>query len=159
MDAEDVEREAKERTVPPCSSPYALRGRMRVVRILLWSGLLSLVAACAGSGPRVRDVTELAPPVNVRLADGSSSPCNIVWQASPDEKRPDFAGYNIYISYNSLILAPVKNLPQPVLAGKIHEYLYSADVGEGAKFVHVRSRNAKGDISLPSLPEIEIRGN
>ena len=143
----------------PLSSPYAFRGGMRVVRMLLWSGILSLVVACAGSGPRVRDVTELAPPVNVRLADGPSRPCNIVWQASPDEKRPDFAGYNIYISDNSLILAPVKNLPQPVLAGKIHEYLYSADVGDGAKFVHVRSRNAKGDISLPSLPEIEIRGN
>lgn len=156
-----MEREAKERTVRSTLFAYAFRDRMRfqygVVRILLWSGLLSLVVACAGSGPRVRDVTELAPPVNVRLADGLSLPYKIIWQASPDEGRPDFAGYNVYISAKSLILAPVKNLPQPVLAGKIHEY--STDVGKGATFVHVRSRNAKGDISLPSLPEIEIRDN
>lgn len=126
-------------------------------RILPVTMLLAVIFACAVSVQKVRDVTELAPPPDLRIVARSSTSVRIVWQASPHEGRQDFAGYNVYFANRSLIFAPLKDLPEPVLLGKIHEY--EIDSRARPTFVHVRSRNTHGEISLPSLPEIEIRND
>jgi hypothetical protein len=120
---------------------------------------LALCSGCAASGPKVRDVTELAPPENVRLVIEPDRTM-LVWDASYHEISPEFAGYNLYISDKSLILAPWQQLPVPVALDK-QVYQYPLDDLEPEKqyFIHLRCRNQKGEISLPTLPEVVVGKN
>ncbi len=79
------------------------------------------------------------------------------WQPSPQEASADFAGYNVYISEYSLLFTPPSDLPPVILLGKEHRYLLlSGSQKSRAVFIHIRSRDQRGDISLPSLPEITL---
>ncbi len=119
--------------------------------------LLLFLAACAGTAPRVLDVTELAPPQQVRF-ERTGEGVVIRWKPSPHHDRAAFAGYNVYVSQRSLIFAEIAKLPEPVRVGKDSTQVLLRDLSKSATyFVHVRSRTREGDLSLPSLPELVIR--
>lgn len=114
---------------------------------------ITLILSCASAVPHIRDVTELAPPGNVSYTFVDES-VKLSWQASPHESKVEFAGYNIYLAQKSLILTAMKELPAPVILDKQHEFVFT-ELEKGAKyFVHIRSRNEDGNLSLPSLPEL-----
>ena len=105
--------------------------------------------------PKVKSALQLAPPQNVQQIKQSEEH-KIIWEASSDEKKPGFAGYNVYFSNKSLIFTAIKNLPVPVELDKtVHECI--PDDIDSLTFLHVRSRNTRGEISLPSLPEIKFK--
>ena len=116
-----------------------------------------ILYSCAANGPKVLDVTELAPPVRVQL-DTDTDEYIIRWQPSYHQNDTDFTGYNIYISVKSLILAPVADLPVAVELGPdALSYVLEGGRDDNKLFVHVRSRNSKGHVSLPSLPEVIVQ--
>lgn len=126
-------------------------------KFIFWTTILAV--ACAASLPRVKDITELAPPLNVRMTQEEGL-VKISWEPSPDESKPAFDGYNIYYAKKSLILASVKKLPVPVMVDKNQHEVILRDLDRASQyFVHVRSRNIKGDLSFPSLPELLIKLN
>jgi len=118
---------------------------------------LLFLAGCAAQ-TRVLDITELAPPrqVSASFSDGRVV---VRWQPSLDEQRPQFAGYNVYVSTSSLLitaLAVDDRLPQPLEVGKVHQAIL-ADLEPGARyFIQVRSRLRSGRISIASLPEVVV---
>ncbi|MFQ5602755.1 MAG: fibronectin type III domain-containing protein [bacterium] len=121
--------------------------------------IATFLVNCAGSLPRVRDVTELAPPQKVQYEIQNRS-VFLTWQASPHAANAHFAGYNIYIAKKSLILAPIKDLPRPIRLDKKETQYELKNLQRDAKyFIHLRSRNTKGEISLPSLPELVVPAN
>ena len=116
------------------------------------------LGACASSGLRVRRMTELAPPGRpVCVQDGAG--VLFKWPASASEVSPDFAGYNVYVSRSSLILAPPDSMIPPVALGKTHSFrLQPAEFGVSPLFVHIRTRDRNGAVSLPALPELSVPG-
>jgi hypothetical protein len=82
----------------------------------------------------------------------------ISWDASSDESKSYFDGYNIYFSKKSLILRSTKDLPSPIPVDKNqHELVLQNLEGPAKYFIHVRSRNKSGDFSFPSLPEVVVQ--
>ncbi len=116
--------------------------------------LISLIG-CAPRSLEVLPVTRLAPPEAVRAAVKAGE-IEVQWQR-PACCRSDLAGYAVYISEKSLILAPVKDLPTPVrLSARQHSYRTAVEPEAGTLFVHVRGLSHSGKLSLPSLPEAVI---
>ncbi|MFQ6114505.1 MAG: fibronectin type III domain-containing protein [bacterium] len=126
--------------------------------LILFSKLaILLIVGCASSLPRVKDITELAPPRNVQAVSDQGI-IRISWDASSDESKPHFDGYNIYCSNKSLILVSIKHLPPPVIVDKNQHQIELQDLDRSSRyFVHVRSRDKNGDLSFPSLPEVVIQ--
>ncbi|MFQ5652933.1 MAG: hypothetical protein ACE5IY_23645, partial [bacterium] len=114
--------------------------------------------SCAPTLPKVKKVTELSPPFQVSTTIAGDS-LIVRWQPSPHEPRPDFAGYNLYVSGKSLVFAAVAELPVPALVGKERHQLVLPTPEGSPIFVHMRSRTKNGEISLPSLPELTISGS
>ncbi|MCG8606950.1 fibronectin type III domain-containing protein [bacterium] len=109
------------------------------------------------SSPKIRDITELFPPKHVRVYTEQGG-YRVVWEPSIDESRPDFAGYNLYCTKQSAITIPTQDLPFPILLDKTkHEYKLTDLEPTTQYFLHIRSRNSRGDISLPSQPESTIQ--
>lgn len=120
--------------------------------ILFW---LSIVG-CSSSIPHVNEVTELAPPLEAEWIIQNGK-VRIQWRASPHEDRADFAGYNVYFSRKSLIFTAIKELPSPgILDKNQHQHILENLDETSPIFVHVRSRDSRGNVSLPSLPELKI---
>ncbi len=117
---------------------------------------LTALLSCGSSLPNIKDVTELAPPQNVSISPENEQ-ITIIWDTSIHEDKPEFAGYNLYYSRKSLMFAPIKNLPPPVVLGK-NQHSYTLDNLDPTvkHFVHVRSRDLDGNLSFPSLPEVII---
>lgn len=116
-----------------------------------------LFFGCGSSLPHIRDVTELAPPLNVRMTRENSH-IKISWDPSPDENQSQFDGYNIYYSKKSLILASVKALPRPLIVYRSQHDVILQDLNSASQyFVHVRSKDKDGNLSFPSLPELVIK--
>lgn len=126
----------------------------RIVEICTAAVLLS---GCA-SRALVLDVTELTPPRNV-TAVAEDSVIVVRWQPSTDENQTDFAGYNLYVSTQSLMVTTLTSdgrLPPPIVLGKEHEKALR-DLEPGKRyFIHVRSRLEDGRLSVGSLPEVEV---
>jgi len=124
-------------------------------RIALTSLFSALLFGC-GASPKIRDISELFPPKNVRIYFEDRG-YKVVWEPSIDESHPGFAGYSLYYGTSSLIQTSVDELPLPIVLDKFaHEYFLSDLNPTTQYFFHIRSRNARGDLSLPSLPEITI---
>lgn len=124
-------------------------------RMLFVSLFWALFFGCSAS-PKIRNISELFPPRNIRvyLEDRGYK---VVWDPSIDENHPGFGGYNLYYGTSSLSQMLVDDLPLPIVLDKTaHEYFLSDLSPATQYFLHIRSRNAKGDLSLPSLPEITI---
>jgi len=139
-----------------------MKSKAWLLRVLLLaefgSFFVLLASGCAGSGPRVKDVIELAPPRHVRLVQESGG-WVVTWEASPHETRPDFAGYNVYLGRRSLVFGPVRELPEPFILPKTEHAFRLPPLEAGVSyFVHVRSRSTGGALSLPSLPELHLGG-
>jgi len=118
--------------------------------------LTFLLSACAASTPRLKAVTQLAPPgdVTYSLQNGI---VKVSWKASRHEADNTFAGYNLYVADHSLIFSPVADLPQPYVVPKRATSYELRGLNSGEKvFLHLRSRATNGDLSYPSLPEIII---
>ncbi len=114
--------------------------------------LLIFSVTCASSGPRLRSMTELAPPPDVTVVQRGQG-ATVAWQASRHESREVFFGYNVYLSSRSLIFAATRDLPQVATIPKgRYEYTVST-LPAGRLFLHVRSVDTNGNLSLPSLPE------
>ncbi|MFQ5864380.1 MAG: fibronectin type III domain-containing protein [bacterium] len=129
---------------------------MKICTILLIVATLSNLG-CASSLPRVKDITELAPPRNVQVVS-ENGVTKVSWDASSDESRPHFGGYNVYYSTKSLILVSIKQLPPPMFVNKNQHEVELQDLDSSTRyFVHVRSRDKNGDLSFPSLPEVVIQ--
>ena len=127
---------------------------MKLSRQILLIGLL--LTGCAQSLPKVRDITELFPPKNARIY-AENQAFRLVWDASIDQDHPDFMGYNIYYGPKSLVLASVEDLPTPIFVAKPqNDFLFTNLDSTEEYYIHIRSANKKGDISLPSLPELVI---
>lgn len=119
--------------------------------------LLTSAWACAANRPPVRDVTELAPPTRVTYTVENGT-VKIVWGASPDTGRAYFEGYNVYYAPRSLMLSAFDDLPTPILADKTQHGVQLTDLKPAVRyFIHVRSRDTSGRVSLPSLPELDVR--
>lgn len=126
--------------------------------------LLSLSACCGLLGwrcsatvPQVADVIDLAPPQHVTVEKLDDS-IRLTWRPSIHESAPTFQGYDIYIGEKSLVLAPLRTLPQPVQVAKgTHALILDASHLPAEAFIHLRSRDVKGHLSLPSLPEIVLK--
>ncbi len=118
--------------------------------------LICVLTYCASTIQRVEDVIDLAPPRHVTYTiDGDE--LLLKWQASTDESKPDFQGYNIYISTKSLVFGFLSDLPEPLQLDKnIHQFKIDKEQAASPCFVHIRSRNTKGHLSHPSLPELVI---
>jgi len=117
---------------------------------------LLLLTACAGQMPRVLDVIELAPPSHVSYRVVGDSVI-VQWQASIHEQEASFLGYAVYAARKSLILAPLQALPQPIAVDKqTHHLTLARSTLPRQAFIHVRSTNRRGHLSLPSLPELVI---
>lgn len=133
---------------------------MQLKRWVIISVILSfsfLLWYCAGQYPKVKDVIELSPPQKVK-AFYLNNEVKIIWQPSYHENLSNFEGYNIYYSTRSLILSSIKNLPSPIMVNKAQHEVILHDLKESVPYyVHVRSRDKKGNISLPSLPELIVQ--
>ncbi len=122
----------------------------------IWLTVFVSIVSCAGSAARLRKITELAPPVSPVWSEKAGQVL-LSWEKSPSESSPDFAGYNIYIAEYSLIFTSPKDLPLPVTLELQQKYLFSqSEQINKTTFVHIRSRDVDGGVSLPSLPEIII---
>lgn len=118
--------------------------------------LVCVLTYCASTIPRVQDVIDMAPPRQVTyILEGHE--LLLKWQASTDESKPDFQGYNIYISAKSLVFGFLSDLPEPLQLDKnVHQFKIDKEEVASPCFIHIRSRNTKGHLSYPSLPELVI---
>jgi hypothetical protein len=116
--------------------------------LLLWG---------CSSSPKIRDITELFPPKHVRVYSEQGG-YRVLWEPSIDENHADFSGYNLYYTKQSVNEIPARELPFPILLDKTqHEYKLTGLDPTTQYFIHIRSRNSRGHISLPSQPEIAIQ--
>jgi hypothetical protein len=121
---------------------------------LLLSSILLFVGACTGGGGKMVEVTRFSPPTSVEVKPAARA-LVVSWKASPDEPEKDFAGYNVYVSTNSLLLSSKNDLPAPVEVNKGTHSVTVKNLETGkVYFVHVRSRRKNGEVSVPSLPEV-----
>ncbi len=115
-----------------------------------------LLHGCSTVVPNLRSVADLAPPRNVTYTLASDT-LTISWHHGQPEQLHDLAGYSLYVAENSLIFAALADLPSPYrLDAEKTSYSIALDTLQTTYFVHLRSRSVKGDLSLPSLPELEI---
>lgn len=127
---------------------------MRLSVVLLLSVLLCVVFSCGSGLPVIKRVNELAPPKNV-VVENASGQIVLKWRPSYHAQAPEFAGYAIYLAKKSLLFAPLKDLPAPVLVPNgVTRYVLTGLDSTQLYFLHVRSRMRNGDLSLPSLPEL-----
>ncbi len=115
---------------------------------------VSLLSGCSGGGARMVNVTGFSPPAGVTAKPAARS-IEVAWKPSPNEGDGDFAGYDLFYSQKSLLLAGKKNLPEAMHFDKnTHRAVIENLVAGRPYFIHVRSRKNSGEISQPSLPEI-----
>ncbi len=124
-----------------------------------WSFLyLSLMIYACASRPQLLDYISLPPPqeVSARLtAEGLV----VSWELPPPYLLARIEQFNVYVSPKSLLYTPIEALPQPACVADRKQtrcLIKDVDVARDL-FIHVRSQNSKGDLSLPSLPEIHLR--
>lgn len=120
--------------------------------------IIALTAAalsgCSGGGARMINVTDFSPPDGVTAKPAARS-IEVTWKPSPNEGDADFAGYDLFYSQKSLLLAGRKNLPDAMHFDKNTHHAVIENLEAGRPyFIHVRSRKNSGEISQPSLPEI-----
>lgn len=118
-------------------------------------GLLLSTLTCARQ-PRMLDYISLPPPTEVR-AEIIDRAVEISWQFS-GAGRPLIAAYNVYWSTKSLIYRPLAKLPLPAAVALPSRNHVTLPIPKDAasRFVHVRCVTRRGDMSLPSLPEVRI---
>ena len=125
-------------------------------RLALLALGMSASFSCAHR-PQMLDYIALPPPDHVS-ARITAEGLEVQWQLPPRYLQARIKQFNIYISPKSLIYVPIAKLPAPVASASndqnsilIRDFPRLPDL-----FIHVRSQNAKGDLSLPSLPEIHL---
>lgn len=120
-----------------------------------WLVFILLVPGCLPPPPLADYITQ-PPPDNVR-AELASGRIAISWQAPATRNNPIIA-YQIYVAQKSLVYAAVRELPVPVAVVPAAQTAVSLPHPgwHGEIFLHVRSLNQKGQLSLPSLPELHL---
>ena len=117
--------------------------------IMLYTVLFLSIATTFSSEKTVK----LAPPANIQLEAGENA-IAVIWDASPDEAKSYFSGYNIYFDTNSSALLSPDRLPSASQVRKdMHEYVIRGLKNDQEYFVHVRSRHVDDGISEAGLPE------
>ncbi len=118
----------------------------------------ALFFSCARS-PRMLDYISLPPPERVQVRTLTDGGLEVSWKLPPDYLRARIKEYVVFIAGRSLIYDPIDRLPEPVRVVSKNENRCRIDnlPAEKELFIHVRSRNALGDMSLPSLPEVHVK--
>ncbi|RMD98255.1 MAG: fibronectin type III domain-containing protein [Calditrichaeota bacterium] len=129
---------------------------MKPISTFLFSTLLGFFS-CAHP-PKVLDYIALPPPAHVQ-AELVSGQLKVQWELPAPYVLARIKQFNVYASSKSLIYTPIKNLPQPLAVVPNHQNSCSITHFPPGQdlFIHVRSQNEKGDLSLPSLPEIHLK--
>ena len=119
--------------------------------------LVFLFEACS-PGPRLLDYISLPPPQRVR-AQITPEGLLISWKLPPDYLLARIEQFNVYVSRKSLLYSPLRSLPEPACTAKKNQTrcLIRELPPWEHYFIHVRSQNPRGDLSLPSLPEIHLQ--
>ena len=115
---------------------------------------VSLFSGCQPS-PAIKDYLTLAPPENVSARVESDS-LHIAWGTSRFQTQSDMRVL-IYASRQSLMYASMTELPRPirVLPSAAKKTIRIGKTELDPKgFIHLRVQTGKGDLSLPSLPEL-----
>ena len=130
-----------------------------MTRSLAWIFLsVALFAGCS-KHPRLLNYLELPPPENVTARFAGDS-LIVQWSpiSVPAKSKAKLFWYRIYLSRKSLMFVPVGDLPAPAAVFPMNRrsvVLRRLPRGE-EWFLHVRSSNEMGDLSLPSLPEVHL---
>lgn len=117
--------------------------------------LILFVPGCLPPPP-LADYITLPPPDNVR-AELASGRIAISWQAPATRNNPIIA-YQIYVAQKSLVYSAMRELPAPVAVVPAARTAVSLPHPgwHGEIFLHVRSLSQRGQLSLPSLPEVRL---
>ena len=114
---------------------------------------VSFFSGCQPS-PAIKDYLTLAPPENVSVRVESDS-LHIAWRTSRLQTQSDMRVL-IYASRQSLMYASITELPHPirVLPSAAKTIRIGKTELDPKGFIHLRVQTGKGDLSLPSLPEL-----
>lgn len=128
---------------------------MKSILVLLLLALFTLFSC--SHPPKILDYIALPPPAHVK-AELVSGRLVVQWELPAPYVLARIKQFNVYVSSKSLIYTPIKNLPRPLAIVPHHRNSCSITHFPPSRdlFIHVRSQNEKGDLSLPSLPEIHL---
>lgn len=123
---------------------------------LLYLFIMSQLGACA-SVPGLQDYTTLPPPdrVQAKIVDEQ---IEVSWMMPRLPGSRDISDFRVFISEHTLMYAAFDALPAPAQILPKRSRLTVFAIPDSAKtiFIHMRSSNGHGDLSLPSLPEIRL---
>ena len=128
--------------------------KSRYIVVCLYLAVLILAWGCA-SKQRMLSFVTLPPPDGVR-AEVVENHIKIYWRPPQLEPAVAISAYAVYLSSISLIYTAVSDLPEPVakLATSQMNVQIPKPKDRQKLFLHMRSADKDGLLSLPSLPEI-----
>lgn len=118
---------------------------------------MAMLIACT-SAPRLQDYATLPPPDQVQ-AKLARAHIEISWDMPALPAASDISAFHVYLSERTLIYTPMAELPAPaqICSARVRRARIAAPTSATTVFIHVRSANKRGDLSLPSLPEIKMQ--